>query len=65
MAKDTGKGSPKDALKGRTQVKNPKTSDYAKRNETKGSSQRGEFMDNKKGGKPFKGVANEPDRRRR
>ena len=65
MAKDTGKGSRNGAVTGRTQVKNPKTSDYVKRDETKGSSKRGEFMDNKKGGKPFKGVAKEPDRRRK
>jgi hypothetical protein len=32
---------------GRTQVKNPKTGDYAKRNETPGSKKKGEFMDNK------------------
>ena len=63
MAKDTGKGSRKGSVKDRTQVKNPKTSGYAKRNETKGSAKRGEFMDNKKGGKPFKGVAKEPDKR--
>ena len=54
MAKDTGKGSQKGSVKNRTQVKNPKTSDYAKRNETKGSSQRGEFMDNKKAANPSK-----------
>src|SRR6266568_2039711 len=44
MAKGTGEGSRKGAVKNRTQVKNPKTSDYGKRNETKGSSKRGEFM---------------------
>ena len=64
MAKDRGKGSREGAVKGRTQVKNPKTGDYAKRNETKGSKKAGEFMDNKKGGKPFKGVA-QPDKRRK
>ncbi len=65
MAKDTGIGSRKGAVKSRTQVKNPKTGDYAKRNETPGSSKKGKFMDNKKGGKPFKGVAKEPDKRRK
>ena len=64
MAKDTGKGSRKGAVTGRTQVKNTKTGDYAKRNETPGSPKKGEFMDNKEGGKPFKGVAKEPDKRR-
>ena len=65
MAKDTGKDSRKGAVTGRTQVRNPKTGDYAKRNETKSSSKAGEFMDNKKGGQPFKGVAKEPDKRRK
>ncbi len=65
MAKDTGKGSRKGAVTGRTQVKNPKTGDYTKRNETKDSPKKGEFMDNKQGGKPFKGVAKEQDKRRK
>ena len=65
IAKDTGKGSGKGAVKNRTQLENSKTGDYAKRNETKGSAERGEFMDNKKGGKPFKGVAKEPAKRRK
>ena len=38
MAKDTGKGSDKGAVSGRTQVKNPKTVDYTKRNETPGKA---------------------------
>lgn len=65
MAKDTGEGSRRGAVKNRTQVENPRTSDYAERNEEKGSPKRGEFMDNKKGGKPFKGVAKERDERRK
>ncbi len=65
MAKDTGKGSRKGAVKSRTQVKNPKTGDYVKRNEAPGSKKKGEFMDVKKDGKPFKGVAKEPDKRRK
>lgn len=65
MAKDTGKGSRKGAVTGRTQVKNPKTGDYTKRNETSGSKKKGEFMAVKKDGKPFKGVAKEPDKRRK
>ena len=65
MAKDTGKGSRKGAVRNRTQVKNRKTGTYAKRNETPGSNKRGKFMDNKSGGKPFKGVAKEKDKRRR
>jgi hypothetical protein len=57
-------GSGKGAATGRTQAKNPKTGDYAQR-ETPGSKKKGEFIDNKKGGKPFKGVAKEPDKRRK
>ncbi len=65
MAKDTGKNYRKGAVTGRTQGENPKTKDYTKRNETTGSPQKGEFMDVKSGGKPFKGVAKEPDKRRK
>ena len=65
MATDTGKGSRKGAVTGRTQVKNPKTGDFTKRNETPGSKKKGEFMAVKKDGKPFKGVAKEPDKRRK
>lgn len=65
MAKDTGKGYRKGAVKGRTQSKNPKTGDYTKRNETPGSKKKGEFMDVKSDGKKFKGVAKEPDKRRK
>jgi hypothetical protein len=65
MAKDTGKGYRKGAVKNRTQTKNPVTNDWTKRNGTKGSKHKGEFMDVKGGGKPFKGVAKEPDRRRK
>jgi hypothetical protein len=65
MAKNTGEGSRKGAVKNRTQVKNPKTGDFAKRNEGPGSSHKGEFMDNKENGTKFKGVAEEPDKRRK
>ena len=65
MAKDTGKGSRKGAVTARTQSKNPVTKDWTKRNETPGSKKKGEFMDVKSDGKPFKGVAKEPDRRRK
>ena len=40
-------------------------SGFAKRNEEEGSSEKGEFMDVKQSGKPFKGVAKEPDKRRK
>ena len=65
MAKDTGEGSRKGAVTARTQSKNPKTGDYTKRNETPGSKKKGQFMDVKSDGKPFKGVAKEPDKRRK
>lgn len=65
MAEDTGQNYRKGAVTNRTQGKNPKTSDYTKHNETTDSPSKGEFMDNKKGGKPFKGVAKEPDKRRK
>jgi hypothetical protein len=65
MAKNTGKGSRKGAVKGRTQVKNPRTKHFTKRNEQSGSKKRGKFTDVKEDRKPFKGVAREPDKRRR
>jgi hypothetical protein len=65
MAKDTGKNYRKGAVKNRTQGENPKTTDWTKRNETPGSKKKGEFMDVKSGGKKFKGVAKEPDKRRK
>ena len=64
MATNTGKGSRKGTVKGRTQVKNPQTGDFVKRNEDPHSAHDGEFMDNKKDGTAFKGVAKEPDGRR-
>ena len=65
MATNTGKGSRKGAVDNRTQVKNPSTGDYTKRNEDPKSPHDGEFMAVKKDGKPFKGVAKEPDGRRK
>jgi hypothetical protein len=65
MASNTGKGSRKGAVKGRTQTENPKTGDWVKRNQEPGSPDKGEFMGNKKDGQPFKGVAKEPDKRRK
>jgi hypothetical protein len=64
MAKNTGTGSRKGAVKDRTQGLNPKTGDWTKRNEDPDSSHDGEFMDVKSGGTKFKGVAQEPDHRR-
>jgi len=65
MAKNTGKGFRKGAVDNRTQVENPKTTDWTKRNEDPQSKHDGEFMDNKQDGKPFNGVAKEPDKRRK
>ena len=65
MAKDTGDNSRKGAVDNRTQVENPKTGDWTKRNEDPESKHKGEFMDTKKDGQPFKGVAKEKDNRRK
>ena len=43
----------------------PKSGDYTKRDETPGSPKKGQFMDVKSDGKPFKSVAKEPDKRRK
>ena len=64
MATNTGKGSRKGSVDDRTQVKNPATGDYVKRNEDSTSKADGKFMAVKKDGTPFKGVAKEPDGRR-
>jgi transposase len=65
MAKNTGSGSRKGAVTGRTQVSNPVTKQWVERDEEKGSAKKGEFKNVKEDGKPFKGVAKEPDKRRR
>ncbi len=55
MAKNPPKGAGRrGAVKGRSQVKNPKTARYAKRDRSTGR-----FMDQKADGKPFKGVRRE------
>lgn len=60
MAKNTGKGSRKGAVKDRTQFETP-AGDYAKRD-----TETGEIMDVKSTEEePFKGVAKEPDDRRK
>ena len=65
MAKNTGTGSRVGAVKGRTQVKNTRTNDWVERNEEEGSKTKGQFTNVKEDGKPFKGVAKEPDGRRK
>ena len=64
MAKNTGENSRKGSVDNRTQSKNPKTGNHTKRNQDPNSEHEGEFMDVKEDGKPFKGVAQEPDKRR-
>lgn len=65
MAENTGSGSRKGAIKGRTQTDNPKTEQWVERDEERGSSTKGQFKNVKEDGEPFKGVAKEPDKRRR
>jgi hypothetical protein len=65
MAKNTGTGSRVGAVKDRTQVKNPRTGDWVERDEEPDSKTRGQFINVKEDGKPFKGVAKEPDKRRK
>ncbi len=65
MGTNTGKDHSKGAVRDRTQVENPATGDHVKRNRDPNSEDNGEFMDVKEDGKPFKGVAGEPDERRK
>ncbi|PKN41229.1 MAG: hypothetical protein CVU60_12375 [Deltaproteobacteria bacterium HGW-Deltaproteobacteria-18] len=59
MAKNTGKGYRQGSVNDRTQVQNPNTGQWVKRD-----TETGRFMDVKEDGKPFKGVAKEVDDRR-
>jgi hypothetical protein len=54
MAKNTGVGYRKGAVTGRTQVVNPATGNYTKRD-----TQTGRFTEVKSDNKPFKGVRKE------
>ena len=54
MASNTGKGFRQGAVTGRSQVRNPKTDSYVKRN-----TGTGQFMDGKSDSAPFKGVRKE------
>ena len=60
MAKNTGNGSRIGSVTDRSQVKSPVSGDFTKRNDNTGR-----FMAQKEGGQPFKGVAKEPDGRRK
>ena len=57
MAKNTGDGYRRGAVTGRTQFQRD-DGNFQKRNE-----RNGQFMEVKGGGRPFKGVAKEPDGR--
>ena len=64
MAKNTGEGHRIGSVDDRTQVKNPKNDKWIKRNREEGSKKRGQFMEVKKDGESFKGIAEELDERR-
>lgn len=64
MAKNTGEGYRVGSVGDRTQVQNPVTGDWTKRDRDPDSESAGKFMDVKSDGTPFKGVAKEPDGRR-
>lgn len=64
MAKNTGEDHRIGSVDDRTQVKNPKTDKWVKRDREEGSETRGQFTEVKKDGETFKGVAQEPDGRR-
>ncbi len=57
MARNTGEGFRRGAVTGRTQFQRD-DGNYQKRNE-----RNGQFMEVKSGGRPFKGIAKEPDGR--
>jgi hypothetical protein len=54
VATNSGKGYRRGAVTGRSQVHNPKTDSFVKRD-----TSTGRFMDGKSDGKPFKGVRRE------
>lgn len=59
MATNTGKNHRTGSVNDRTQSENPVNNNYTKRD-----TDTGKFMNQKEGGKPFKGVAKEKDHRR-
>lgn len=54
MAKNSGRGHRNGAVRQRSQVRNPKTKVWIKRD-----SETGRFIDGKANGQPFKGVTKE------
>ena len=59
MAKNTGNNHRIGSVSDRTQVQNPVNGNYTKRD-----TNTGQFIQQKQGGEPFKGVAKETDGRR-
>ncbi|OIO02829.1 MAG: hypothetical protein AUJ49_05485 [Desulfovibrionaceae bacterium CG1_02_65_16] len=59
MGKNTGNNYRIGAVKDRTQTQNPQNGNWTKRD-----TGTGQFMDQKTGGEPFKGIAKEKDDRR-
>ncbi|SED80317.1 hypothetical protein SAMN02787142_3871 [Burkholderia sp. WP9] len=59
MAKNTGKDFRKGSVDARSQVHNPKTDQWVKRDD-----ETGRFLGQKADGKPYKGVAKEKDGRK-
>ena len=64
MAKNTGDDHRIGSVDDRSQVQNPTTGRWTKRNREDGSAEAGQFMDVKSDGTPFKGVPKEKDGRR-
>lgn len=64
MARNSGDAHRIGSVDDRTQVRNPATGNWTKRDREDGSGTRGQFMEVKSDGEPFKGVAQEPDERR-
>lgn len=60
MATNTGDNHRDGSVKERTQVHNPKTDNWVKRN-----TKTGQFINQKSDGKPHKGVPKEVDKRRK
>ena len=60
MAKNTGQDYRRGSVDSRTQNKNPTNGNWTKR-----ETSSGQFMSQKAGGQPYKGVAKEVDHRRK
>jgi len=64
MARNTNEGHRIGSVDDRTQVLNPATGHWTKRNHEDGDSEAGQFMAVKSDGASFKGIAKEKDERR-